>query len=153
MYSNYLNSNSGIAGHALKIKKITASAALSANDSGSIILVNPAAATEVDLPRLSDAGVGWYCKIVLTEDTDGSDQGMGAKVNIDFGSGNDVVGLIGDTGDGAAGDQAVDGDDFIACTANASPGDMFDIFTDGERWYVHGVAKDASEVPFATAAG
>ena len=66
---------------------------------------------------------------------------------------NDVVGLIGDTGDGAAGDQAVDGDDFIACTANASPGDMFDIFTDGERWYVHGVAKDASEVPFATAAG
>ena len=153
MYTNYLNSNSGIAGHALKIKKITASAALSANDSGSIILVNPAAATEVDLPSLSDAGVGWYCKIVLTEDTDGSDQGMGAKVNIDFGSGNDVVGLIGDTGDGAAGDQAVDGDDFIACTANASPGDMFDIFTDGERWYVHGVAKDASEVPFATAAG
>ena len=153
MYSNYLNSNSGIAGHALKIKKITASAALSANDSGSIILVNPAAATEVDLPSLSDAGVGWYCKIVLTEDTDGSDQGMGAKVNIDFGSGNDVVGLIGDTGDGAAGDQAVDGDDFIACTANASPGDMFDIFTDGERWYVHGMAKDASEVPFATAAG
>ena len=153
MYRNYLNSNSGIAGHALKIKKITASAALSANDSGSIILVNPAAATEVDLPSLSDAGVGWYCKIVLTEDTDGSDQGMGAKVNIDFGSGNDVVGLIGDTGDGAAGDQAVDGDDFIACTANASPGDMFDIFTDGERSYVHGVAKDASEVPFATAAG
>ena len=153
MYSNYLNSNSGIAGHALKIKKITASAALSANDSGSIILVNPAAATEVDLPSLSDAGVGWYCKIVLTEDTDGSDQGMGAKVNIDFGSGNDVVGLIGDTGDGAAGDQAVDGDDFIACTANEIHGDMFDIFTDGERWYVHGVAKDASEVPFATAAG
>tara|TARA_R100000458_G_C8276729_1_gene252108 strand:- start:3689 stop:4150 length:462 start_codon:yes stop_codon:yes gene_type:complete len=153
MYSNYLNSNSGIAGHALKIKKITASAALSANDSGSIILVNPAAATEVDLPSLSDAGVGWYCKIVLTEDTDGSDTGMGAKVNIDFGSGNDVVGLIGDTGDGAAGDMAVDGDDYIACTANASPGDMFDIFTDGERWYVHGVAKDASEVPFATAAG
>jgi hypothetical protein len=153
MYSNYLNSNSGIAGHALKIKKITASAALSANDSGSIILVNPAAATEVDLPSLSDAGVGWYCKIVLTEDTDGSDQGMGAKVNIDFGSGNDVVGLIGDTGDGGAGDQAVDDDDYIACTANASPGDMFDIFTDGERWYVHGVAKDASEVPFAQAAG
>ena len=153
MYSNYLNSNSGIAGHALKIKKITASAALSANDSGSIILVNPAAATEVDLPSLSDAGVGWYCKIVLTEDTDGSDQGMAAKVNIDFGSGNDVVGLIGDTGDGAAGDQAVNNDDYIACSASASPGDAFDIFTDGERWYVDGIAKDASEVPFATAAG
>mgnify|MGYP003125180095 FL=1 len=152
-YSNYLNANSGIAGHALKITKITASTALEAKHSGSIVLVNPTATTEIDLPSLSDAGSGWYVKIVLTEDTDGSDAGMGQKVNIDFGSGNDVVGLIGDTGDGGAGDQAVDGDDFIACSASASPGDMFDIFTDGERWYVHGLTKDASETPFATAAG
>jgi hypothetical protein len=153
MYSNYLNSNSGVAGHALKVVKVTASTTLTAKQSGSIVLVNPTATTEIDLPSLSDAGSGWYCKIVLTEDTDGSDQGMGQKVNIDFGSGNDVVGLIGDTGDGAGGDMAVNNDDFIACTASASPGDMFDIFTDGERWYVHGMAKDASEVPFAAAAG
>ena len=56
-------------------------------------------------------------------------------------------------GDGAAGDMAVNNDDFIACSASASPGDAFDIFTDGERWYVDGISKDASEVPFATAAG
>ena len=50
-------------------------------------------------------------------------------------------------------DYAVDNDDYIACTANASPGDMFSVFTDGARWYVHGLCKDASETPFATAAG
>jgi hypothetical protein len=49
MYTNYLNSNSGIAGHALKIKKVTASSTLTANDSGAIVLVNPAAATDVTL--------------------------------------------------------------------------------------------------------
>ena len=152
MYSNYLNSNSGIAGHALKIKKVTASSTLTANDSGAIVLVNPAAATDVTLPTLANAGVGWYCKIVLTEDTDGSDQGMAAKVNIDFGSGNDVVGMISDEVDGAAGDYAVNNDDFINCSANSSPGDFIDIFTDGERWYAYGVAKDATEMVFNTAA-
>ena len=152
MLSNYLNSNSGVAGHALKINKITASTALEAKHSGSIILVNPAAATEIDLPSLSDAGSGWYCKIVLTEDTDGSDQGMAAKVNIDFGSGNDVVGFILEV-DGAAGDMAVNDDDFVTCSANASPGDTIECFTDGERWYVQGIVKDLSEVLFAAAAG
>ena len=152
MLSNYLNSNSGVAGHALKINKITASTALEAKHSGSIILVNPAAATEIDLPSLSNAGSGWYCKIVLTEDTDGSDQGMAAKVNIDFGSGNDVVGFILEV-DGAAGDMAVNDDDFVTCSANASPGDTIECFTDGERWYVQGIVKDLSEVLFAAAAG
>tara|TARA_R100000742_G_C4214240_1_gene39764 strand:+ start:93 stop:554 length:462 start_codon:yes stop_codon:yes gene_type:complete len=153
MRSDYLNSNSSLSDVNIKIKKVVADYQCLPADSGSIIMVNPAATTEIDMPSLADAGSGWNVKIVLTEDTDGSDAGMGNKVNIDFGSGNDLVGLIGDTGDGAAGDQAVNNDDFIACSASASPGDMFDIFTDGLRWYVHGLTKDASETPFATAAG
>ena len=88
----------------------------------------------------------------MTEDTDGSDQGMAAKVNIDFGSGNDVVGFILEV-DGAAGDMAVNDDDFVTCSANASPGDTIECFTDGERWYVQGIVKDLSEVLFAAAAG
>ena len=153
MRSDYLNSNSSLSDVNIKIKKVVADYQCLPADSGSIIMVNPAATTEIDMPSLADAGSGWNVKIVLTEDTDGSDAGMGNKVNIDFGSGTDLVGLIGDTGDGAAGDQAVNNDDFIACSASASPGDMFDIFTDGLRWYVHGLTKDASETPFATAAG
>tara|TARA_R100000808_G_scaffold16009_1_gene36458 strand:+ start:32 stop:493 length:462 start_codon:yes stop_codon:yes gene_type:complete len=153
MRSDYLNQNSNVSDFYIKIKKVLADTTLTADDSGSVIMVNPTATTEIDLPALSDIKSGWNCKIVLTEDTDGSDEGMGQKVNIDFGSGNDVVGLIGGIGDGDAGDQAVNNDDFIACTASASPGDMFDIFTDGARWYVHGLVMDASECPFATAAG
>ena len=153
MRSDYLNSNSSLSDVNIKIKKVVADYQCLPADSGSIIMVNPAATTEIDMPSLADAGSGWNVKIVLTEDTDGSDAGMGNKVNIDFGSGNDLVGLIGDIGDGGAGDQAVNNDDYIACSASASPGDMFDIFTDGLRWYVHGLTKDASETPFATAAG
>ena len=151
--ASYLNDNSGVSGLHLKIKRVTSDYTATANDSGSILLVDPTATTEIDMPAIAGVKPGWNCKVVLTEDTDGSDAGMGQKVNIDFGSGNDLIGLIGDTGDGAAGDQAVDGDDFIACSASASPGDMFDIFTDGVRWYAHGLTKDASETPFATAAG
>ena len=153
MRSDYLNQNSNVSDFYIKIKKVLANTTLTSDDSGSVIMVNPTATTEIALPALSDIKSGWNCKIVLTEDTDGSDTGMGQKVNIDFGSGNDVVGLIGGIGDGDAGDQAVNNDDFIACTASASPGDMFDIFTDGARWYVHGLVMDASECPFGTAAG
>ena len=152
MRADYLEINSGVSDHRLKIKKVVADITLTAEDSGSIILVNPTATTEVDLPTLANAGAGWYCKIVLTEDTDGSDTGMDQKVNIDFGSGNDVVGHTVAV-DGDAGDIAVNNDDFIACTAAATPGDRFDIYTDGERWYVNGLVADASECPFATAAG
>ncbi len=77
---------------------------------------------------------------------------MGQIVNIDFGSGNDVVGFLASIAD-AAGDVAVNNDDFINFTAAASPGDMVDIFTDGNRWYCHGmVAAAGSDSLFATGA-
>ena len=137
-------------GHYKKVELITANQALTAADSGKIFLVNPAATTEVDLPTTLVSG--WHCTIILSESTDGSDEGMNNKVNIDFGSGNDVVGMT-VAADGDAGDYAVEADDFIKCAADASPGDRFDIFTDGDRWYVHGIVNDASTVPFHTAAG
>jgi hypothetical protein len=137
-------------GHYKKVELITANQALTAADSGKIFLVNPAATTEVDLPTTLVSG--WHCTIILSESTDGSDEGMNNKVNIDFGSGNDVVGMT-VAADGDAGDYAVNDDDFIKCAADASPGDRFDIFTDGDRWYVHGIVNDASTVPFHTAAG
>ena len=152
MKSSYLNENSGVSNVYLKIVKVHADYTLTNNQSGSYVLVNPTATTEIDLPALASVSLGWHCSIILTEDGDGADQAMNQKVNIDFGSGNDVVGHTVAV-DGDAGDIAVDGDDFIACTAAATPGDRFDIFTDGSRWYVNGLVADASECPFATAAG
>ncbi len=137
-------------GHYKKVELVTANKALLAADSGKIFLVDPAATTEIDMPTTLTSG--WHCTIILTESTDGSDEGMNNKVNIDFGSGLDVVGMT-VAADGDAGDYAVNNDDYIACAADASPGDRFDIFTDGTRWYVHGIVNDASTVPFATDAG
>ena len=139
----------------MNFHKITADYTVLPQDSGKTFLVHPTATTALTLPTLSTDIEGWFCKIVITEDTDGSDGGMGQIVNVDFGSGNDVVGMI-VPADNVAGDYAVNGDDFINFTAAASPGDMVDIFTDGVRWYVHGMAKDSTpgtgDVLFNTAA-
>ena len=152
MRSDYLNSNSQVSNVELKIVHVTADVTLTADQSGSVILVNPTATTEIDLPALSDIQSGWNCRIILTEDTFSTDQGMGQKVNIDFGSGNSINGQTWGS-DGDAGDVTATGDDFIACSANCTGGDRFDIFTDGTLWYCHGWVQDASECPFAAAAG
>jgi len=137
----------------LNFHKLTADYQCLATDTGKVFLVHPTADTAITLPTLSDAGEGWHCKIVISEDTDGSDGGMARIVNVDFGSGNDVVGMI-VSADNVAGDYAVNNDDFVNFTADASPGDMIECFTDGSRWYVHGMAKDAagSDVKFHIAA-
>ena len=99
---------------------------------------------------MADLPPGWNCEVWITEDTDGSDGGMGQIVNIDFGSGVDVVGHIASVAD-AAGDTAVNNDDFVNFTAAASPGDNVSIFTDGNRWYVKGIAAAlGSDVKFHT---
>ena len=152
MRADYLEPNSGVSQHKMKIRRVAADITLTAEDSGSIILVNPTATTAVTLPTLVNAGAGWYCKIVLTEDTFSTDAGMNQKVNIDFGSGNTINGQTW-AADTAAGDVSATGDDFIACTNACTGGDYFDVFTDGSIWYAEGHVQDASECPFATAAG
>jgi len=140
MRSDYLNENSSLTGtYVKKVKKITENYTVTEADSGTVFLVHPTATTELDLPTVADLPVGWCCEVWVTEDTDGSDGGMGQKVNIDFGSGADIVGFIASIAD-AAGDVAVNNDDFINFTAAANPGDHVKIFTDGNRWYVEGMA-------------
>ena len=131
---------------------VTANKTLVAKDSGKIILVHPAAATTITLPTISSSIKGWNCAIILDDSATGLDQNMDATVDIDLGSGTNLanVGLILEV-DGAAGDHCVANDDFVTCSANASSGDRFDIFTDGNRWYVYGLVKDATECVFATA--
>ena len=151
MRSDYLNENSSLTGtYVKKLKKITENYTILEKDSGTIFLVHPTATTELDLPTVADLPPGWNCEVWITEDTDGSDGGMGQIVNIDFGSGVDVVGHIASVAD-AAGDTAVNADDFVNFTAAASPGDNVSIFTDGNRWYVKGIAAAlGSDVKFHT---
>ena len=153
MRSDYLNDNSSLSNQFLEVKKITEDYTCLASDSGSYILVNPTAATTVTLPTISEDLVGWYVKVIIGEDVAGADTGMDQIVNIDMGSGTNLanIGMIQEV-DGAAGDQAVANDDFIVNTAAANPGNTFDIWCDGYRWYVQGVVGDLTDAAFSTGA-
>jgi len=133
------------------IHNLTADYTVLASDSGKTFIVLPAATTDITLPTPALAGEGWNCRIILQSDSGfGGDELMDQKVNIDMTSGTANVGQIRGA-DGDTGDQAVSGDDFINCSIGASPGDMFELMTDGTRWFVHGYVFDASECPFGTA--
>ena len=133
------------------IQNITANHTALASDSNTTFIILPAATTLLSLPTPSAAGEGWNCKVILNSDSGfGGDGVMDQIVNIGLGDFN-TVGLVLAT-DTAAGDQAVDGDDFIACTVDASPGDRFDIMTDGTRWFVHGFVADTDVATFAASA-
>ena len=146
MRADYLEINSSVSNHRLKIKKVVADITLTAEDSGSIVLVNPTAATTVTLPTLANAGSGWYCKIIATEDAAATDGSMDAVINVDMGSGTNLanIGQVHEV-DGTAGDFAVANDDFFVITAAGSPGDYADFWTDGTRWYFQGFVKDLSD--------
>ena len=121
MRADYLEINSSVSNHRLKIKKVVADITLTAEDSGSIVLVNPTAATTVTLPTLANAGSGWYCKIIATEDAAATDGSMDAIINVDMGSGTNLanIGQVHEV-DGTAGDFAVANDDFFVITAAGS---------------------------------
>ena len=150
MRSDYLNDNSSLSNKFMNVKKITENYTCLASDSGSYILVNPTATTTVTLPTISEDLVGWYVKVVLTEDAAGAGDGLSHIVNIAL-TGTVNVGMIQEV-DGTAGDFCVSGDDFIVNTASGAPGNTFDIWCDGYRWYVQGVVDDLSYAAFSTQA-
>ena len=150
MRSDYLNDNSSLSNQFINVKKITENYTCLASDSGSYILVNPSATTTVTLPTISEDLVGWYVKVVLTEDAAGAGDGISHIVNIAL-TGTTNIGMIQEV-DGTAGDFCVSGDDFIVNTASGAPGNTFDIWCDGYRWYVQGVVGDLTDAAFSTGA-
>ena len=150
MRSDVLNTSSGISNFDLKIRKVTASVTLDGNDSGAIILVNPAATTLITLPTLSTISSGWNCKIVLTEDAAVTDAGMNNIVSVDMGSGVNLANVGVATGyDDGVGAICAASDDFFVWTAAATAGDYCDFFTDLERWYAYGYGKDLTDADFS----
>ena len=135
----------------MHIQNITADHTALASDSNTVFIVLPAADTDLTLPAPATAGEGWNCKVILQSDSGfGGDTIMDFKVNIDLSADSNNVGNIFGS-DGDTGVAAVDTNDFINCSAAASPGDTFDIICDGTRYYVNGFVFDASECVFGTA--
>ena len=135
----------------MHIQNITADHTALASDSNTVFIVLPAADTDLTLPAPATAGEGWNCKVILQSDSGfGGDTIMDYKVNIDLSADSNNVGNIFGS-DGDTGVAAVDTNDFINCSAAASPGDTFDIICDGTRYFVNGFVFDASECVFGTA--
>tara|TARA_R110001606_G_C14874700_1_gene590382 strand:+ start:31 stop:471 length:441 start_codon:yes stop_codon:yes gene_type:complete len=135
----------------MHIQNITANHTALASDSNTVFIILPAATTDLTLPTPAVAGEGWNCKVILQSDSGfGGDTIMDQKVNIDLSADSNNVGNIFGS-DGDTGVAAVDTNDFINCSAAASPGDTFDIICDGTRYFVNGFVFDASECVFGTA--
>ena len=121
-----------------------------ASDSDTIIQVNPAGTTLIQLPAAATVGAGWNVTIVVTEDNGGN---MANKVNIGAASGEFFNGII--FGGDAGGSSVADGtdNDFITLSTSAKSGERFDIFSDGTRMHATGYANDVSNTVFADDAG
>ena len=128
---------------------VTADTTLSGADSGKIVQVNPAATTLIQLPGAADVGAGWNVRIVLTEDDGGA---MDQIVNIGTKAGEFFNGII--VGADGGGSVIANGtsNDFITCTASATSGEEFFIYSDGTRMHASGIAIDVDDTLFADAA-
>ena len=130
------------------IKTITADTTLTTADSGSIVQVNPAATTLIQLPAAA-SNAGWNCRVVLTEDDGGA---MDQIVNIGTVFGEVVNGMI--VGGEAGGSVTANGtaNDLINCKATSTAGEEFCIYSDGTRMPATGIAIDVSDTLFADTA-
>ena len=133
------------------VENVYADITLTAEDSGKLLLVNPTAETTITLPDISL--VGWHCDVVLTEGIAMTDASMDQIVNIDMGSGANLIN-IGQVhtvdGNGDAGNFCVAGDDHFVFTAAASPGDRASFVSTGTQWLVQAYVVDLTDGDFST---
>ena len=118
---------------------------LTNEDSGKLLLVNPASATTITMPAIGN--VGFHVDIVLTEGVAATDGSMAAIVNVSFGQG-DNIGQVHEV-DGTAGNFMVTGDDFFVFTADSTPGDRISCVSTGTQWIAQAYVKDLSDSDFS----
>ena len=151
MRSDVLNSSSNSYGEQYKeyvIKDVTADVTLTAEDSGKLILVNPTAETTITLPSISLKG--WTCTVVITEGIAATNGSMDQVVNVDMGSGANLIniGQVHEV-DGTAGNFCAANDDFFVFTAASTPGDRAEFISTGTQWICQAYVKDLSDSDFS----
>jgi len=119
-----------------KIATITKGQAIEVSDCGTIFILNPSAASTLTLPKIADAGPGWWCKFVfhqknnnandITMNTAGSDSLVIVS--------NTISGTVSAGGSGSLG--IVTNGSMKFDVSEGSQGDQLEIFTDGSTaWY------------------
>ena len=142
MRSDYLNVNSNFSGsHKLKVKTLSTTTSLAEEDSGCIFLLNSATEFVTTLPSVSDAGKGWYCKVVVDAAPASASYTVVEKAADD----TDVI-IVNGINELEV-DDAEDGPSSTGCTtitfvdSVAIKGDWIDIWCDGSNYFVTGQTK------------
>ena len=133
------------------VENVTADVTLTNEDSGKLLLVNPTAETTITMPAIGN--IGFTVDIVLTEGIAATDGSMDQVVNVDFGSGSNLIniGQVHEV-DGAAGNFAAANDDFFVFTAAATPGDRLSCVSTGTQWIIQAFVKVLDDSDFSTQA-
>ena len=126
---------------AMPLKHISAAASLTASDSGSVIMINQAAAYAISLPNAVDAGEGWNATFILgTVDTNA------VTIEATAGDGDNIHGHGIDGEDAAQTVTEGTGVDVITIISGATKGDRVSLLCDGTSYYVFSLAADKAHI-------
>ena len=148
MRSDYLERNSGVSDLKRKIRHVNAAITLTAEDSGSIFMINQAAAYAITLPECATEDnklMGWSAEFIL-----GTVASNAVTVQVTDDDGDIMHGHGIDGEDGAA--QTVSegsGFDVLTFISGATKGDRAYIMCDGDSYYVLSFAADKAHVTFS----
>ena len=148
MRSDYLEQNSGVSDLKKKIRHVNAALTLTAEDSGSIFMINQASAYAITLPECATEDnklMGWQAEFIL-----GTVASNAVTVQVTDDDGDNMHGHGIDGEDGAA--QTVSegtGFDVLTFISGATKGDRASIVCDGDSYYVFSLAADKAHITFS----
>ena len=148
MRSDYLERNSGVSDLKRKIRHVNAAITLTAEDSGSIFMINQAAAYAITLPEAATEDnklMGWSAEFIL-----GTVASNAVTVQVTDDDGDIMHGIGIDGEDGAT--QTVSegtGFDVLTFISGATKGDRASLICDGDSYYVFSLAADKAHITFS----
>ena len=144
MRSDYLERNSGVSDLKRKIRHVNAAITLTAEDSGSIFMINQAAAYAITLPECATEDnklMGWNAEFIL--DTADSNA---VTIQVTDDDGDIMVGHGLDM-EGSTGTEST-GFDVLTIISGATKGDRASIVCSGDYYYVFSVAADKAHITY-----
>ena len=148
MRSDYLEKNSGVSDLKRKIRHVNAAITLTAEDSGTIFMINQAAAYAITLPECATEDnklMGWSAEFIL-----GTVASNAVTVQV-TGDDGDIMHGHGIDGEDGATQTVSEGSGFDVLTfiSGATKGDRASIMCDGDSYYVLSFAADKAHVTFS----
>ena len=121
-----------------KIESVTADLNIEDHDCGTVFLVVGDAAITLTLPRIDQAGKGWWCKVIKTGAASG---GQDVTISADAADGGTPMMGV----ESSATPAVMNGDDIVIEDA-ANKGTQVELLCDGSNWQVLGHAALAAAI-------